>query len=233
MHRNARPLVAGAAAAILAVALPALADHLPGHSDGDPVFPVALPGQADFSGGAAWVSAIGPYGGSEITNARFDITYVSDGQTPASDILLNVGHLVDTGPGGIVYIETVVTGADLGFGSGSGTFHGTVETTDLNGVAVENFLVAPYSLVDVIIDATGGGIQGTGYFVDSFIYFDLGTTSDCPWDIDDDGIIGFSDLLELLAAWGTDPGGPPDFDGNGVVDFNDLLETLSRWGACP
>jgi hypothetical protein len=56
---------------------------------------------------------------------------------------------------------------------------------------------------------------------------------DCPWDLDDSNSVGISDLLGLLAAWGTDPGGPPDFDGSGRVDVRDLLALLASWGPCP
>ena len=50
---------------------------------------------------------------------------------------------------------------------------------------------------------------------------------------DGGGDVGTSDLLGLLAQWGTDPGGPPDFDGNGTVGTADLLALLANWGACP
>ena len=53
-----------------------------------------------------------------------------------------------------------------------------------------------------------------------------------PADLDGDGYIGASDLLILLAAWGTDPGGPPDLDGNGNVGAEDLLSLLADWGPC-
>ncbi len=56
--------------------------------------------------------------------------------------------------------------------------------------------------------------------------------SDCFGDVDGDGNVGASDLLALLAAWGTDPGGPPDFDGDGNVWASDLLALLSSWGSC-
>ena len=56
---------------------------------------------------------------------------------------------------------------------------------------------------------------------------------DCPADIDDDGNVGASDLLVLLAAWGSNPGGPPDFDGDGNVGASDLLALLVNWGPCP
>ncbi len=60
-------------------------------------------------------------------------------------------------------------------------------------------------------------------------------------DIDNDGdfdvgygngTVGILDLLVLLAAWGTDPGGPPDFDGDGMVGILDLLTLLANWGPC-
>ncbi len=40
------------------------------------------------------------------------------------------------------------------------------------------------------------------------------------------------DLLDLLAVWGSDPGGPPDFDGDGSVGIMDFLELLANWGPC-
>ena len=55
----------------------------------------------------------------------------------------------------------------------------------------------------------------------------------CPWDLNADGSVGILDLLSLLTAWGTDPGGPPDFDGDGNVGILDLLALLTNWGPCP
>ncbi|MHC5024434.1 MAG: right-handed parallel beta-helix repeat-containing protein, partial [Planctomycetota bacterium] len=54
----------------------------------------------------------------------------------------------------------------------------------------------------------------------------------CPWDLDGSGDVGITELLDLLEAWGTDPGGPPDFDGGGV-GITDLLALLAAWGPCP
>ncbi len=73
--------------------------------------------------------------------------------------------------------------------------------------------------------ATGGSQDVTGDGVP-----DECTT--CPWDLGGDGIVGITDLLALLAAWGTNPGGPPDFDGNGSVGITDLLDLLGNWGRC-
>ena len=55
----------------------------------------------------------------------------------------------------------------------------------------------------------------------------------CPWDLDDNGSVSVTDLLALLDAWGTNPGGPPDFNGDGDVNVADLLELLANWGPCP
>ncbi|MCZ6735989.1 MAG: FG-GAP repeat protein [Planctomycetota bacterium] len=71
----------------------------------------------------------------------------------------------------------------------------------------------------------GGSSSGSAYIFDP--------ACPCPWDLDGDGNVGILDLLALLAAWGTNPGGPPDFDGNGDVDVLDLQALEDNWGKCP
>ena len=56
------------------------------------------------------------------------------------------------------------------------------------------------------------------------------TCSNCP-DLDGDGV-GTTDLLMLLAACGSDPGGPPDLDSDGNVGVTDLLMLVAEWGSC-
>ncbi len=56
----------------------------------------------------------------------------------------------------------------------------------------------------------------------------------CPADADGDGSVGITDLLGLLAAWGSSD---PDHDiapegGDGVVNIADLLALLAAWGLC-
>ncbi len=53
----------------------------------------------------------------------------------------------------------------------------------------------------------------------------------CPADFDGDGMVGVSDLIEILCAWGN-KGGPEDLDGSGFVDIGDLLVLLETWGPC-
>ncbi len=55
----------------------------------------------------------------------------------------------------------------------------------------------------------------------------------CEADLDDNGSVGVSDLLSLLASWGPCKGCPADFDGNGNVGVSDLLALLANWGPCP
>jgi len=40
-------------------------------------------------------------------------------------------------------------------------------------------------------------------------------------------------IVLLLAASGTDPGGPSDLDDSGIVAASDLLALLANWGPCP
>ncbi len=58
----------------------------------------------------------------------------------------------------------------------------------------------------------------------------------CPWDLDDNEVVGVSDLLSLLASWGPCPPKadcPADFDGDEDVGVSDLLILLANWGLCP
>ncbi len=55
----------------------------------------------------------------------------------------------------------------------------------------------------------------------------------CPWDLNEDGTVGVSDLLSLLASWGPCKDCPSDFDDNGSVGASDLLALLANWGPCP
>ncbi len=55
----------------------------------------------------------------------------------------------------------------------------------------------------------------------------------CPADIDGDGNVGINDFLDLLAAWGPNPGHPADLDGDDVVGIVDFLQLLAQWGPCP
>lgn len=63
--------------------------------------------------------------------------------------------------------------------------------------------------------------------------FDL-LTPFCPADIDGDGMVGFSDILEILSNWGECFCEPclTDLDCDGMTGFSDILFVLSNWGDC-
>ena len=54
----------------------------------------------------------------------------------------------------------------------------------------------------------------------------------CP-DLDGDNMVGITDFLALLAAWGPNRGHPADYDGDGFVGISDFLLLLASWGDCP
>lgn len=234
--KNPRTIVVAASALLLglvAVTLPLQADHIPGHSNDDPIFPVPIPGEDIFNGGIIFVTAIGPLEGSEIFSTEFDITYVSDGATPASDMLIVVGFPTTT-----EYVELHVTGADLGFGDGPGTFTGTLTTDALNGITVGSFF-PPYSIVNLDIGAVNGQIDGVGYFEDSFINFDVaGDAGSCDGDANGDGVVDPLDTGYVLARFGCSVGAgnancdDADVNADGVVDPLDSGYVLARFGKC-
>jgi hypothetical protein len=79
------------------------------------------------------------------------------------------------------------------------------------------------------------GAEGTGT-----ISFDCAATA-CPQDCagGGDGNVDVTDLLQVLAEWGTPPPHECDVDpdgGDGVIDVADLLDVLAAWGVateCP
>lgn len=54
----------------------------------------------------------------------------------------------------------------------------------------------------------------------------------CAEDVDEDGIVGVTDLLAVLAAWESDDE-DADVNDDGIVDIADLLALLAKWGPCP
>ena len=81
-------------------------------------------------------------------------------------------------------------------------------------------------------------VAGKSKFELMHFRYRIGTTSfdeppeDCAADFDDDDIVGASDLLELLEAWGPCTSCEEDIDDNGTVGASDLLILLASWGVC-
>ena len=150
--------------AFLAATTPASAGHIPGHNDGDPVFPIPIP---DFDGGVVYGTMIGPEAGVRIVGTRFDVNFRSDGEMPASELLITFTAQVDND-----FRSMTVSGADLGFTSGAGDFQGTLQTDYFNG-EVWQFPNWPHSLPEIEIHSTQGGVPGVVQISNSFIYLDV------------------------------------------------------------
>ena len=61
--------------------------------------------------------------------------------------------------------------------------HGPLTTDALNGEAEGGLF--PFSTVNLEVGAINGQIDGVGYFVDSFITFDVAGENPCPADTDE------------------------------------------------
>ena len=57
------------------------------------------------------------------------------------------------------------------------------------------------------------------------------TLTDCPGDLNSDGVVDGTDLAPLLADWGAN-GSAADVNKDGTVNGIDLAELLSSWGIC-
>jgi hypothetical protein len=136
-----------------------------------------------YANQVTFIHFIGPDVGEVVTNSTLDLTWISDGSMPASELFLEFKITAD----GASHTWSV-TGADFGWGSGAGTFTGTLESSLLNGVASHGFF--PHSTIDLIIDRVGGG-GVTGQFMNSTLSMALqpdgsaycfgdGTGTACP-----------------------------------------------------
>ena len=51
----------------------------------------------------------------------------------------------------------------------------------------------------------------------------------CLSDLDGNGIVDVTDLLQVINQWGTGVG---DVQGDGTTDITDLLSIVDKWGLC-
>ena len=95
-----------------------------------------------------------------------------------------------------------------------------------------------YALSGTIGQSDAGTMSGAAFTLTGGFWTGAAnaSTPPCPADIDGSGTVDLSDLLIVLAAWGScaDPQAcPADLTGDGQVDLSDLLGVLAAWGACP
>ncbi len=82
----------------------------------------------------------------------------------------------------------------------------------------------------------GHGMNGTEEQFIPFFLEDCQVAPACDSDVDDDGIVGGSDLTRVLAEWGepaVPPGSGVDLNGDGIISGQDLAQILGFWGPCP
>ena len=81
-----------------------------------------------LSGSIIFATLSGPLAGPTVVHSELDLTFVTNGMSNASDVVLHFKVTVDD-----VFMEWVVQGSDLGWGTGPGTFSGTIDTDQLFG----------------------------------------------------------------------------------------------------
>jgi hypothetical protein len=106
-----------------------------------------------------------------------------------------------------------------------------VAQVSLNASEAKSFfgVSCPAGIGRINLAGVGPGGEGGGELVDNIEVWN----ASCAADLDGDDIVGITDLLLLLAAWGPAKDDPADFDGDGVVGITDLLDLLANWGPCP
>ncbi len=160
------------------------------------------------------------------------------------------GGMVGLGdlPGGIFESRANSVSADGSLVVGQGTSSSGLEAfiwDDVNGmqslqVVLEAQLgssLTGWTLTDAVgISADGSTIVGFGNnpsgFQEAYVAVILPLDL-CLGDVSGDGNVNVTDLLDLLAAWGPNPGHPADINGDGNVNVTDLLALLGAWGVCP
>ena len=95
-----------------------------------------------------FASLIGPKVGETIAHTTLDIQWESNGVFPPSELLLDFRVFVNGGSSK----SWTVTGADLGWGAGAGTYFGQLDTDELNGVAWH--FIAPDAIIDSRFSST-------------------------------------------------------------------------------
>jgi hypothetical protein len=87
----------------------------------------------------------------------------------------------------------------------------------------------------VAIDGNNAIVGAPFHEPDGYAELFVGMTSacECIADISGDGIVGVTDLLSVIAAWGTCVSCDADLNGDGIVNVSDLLTVISFWGNCP
>ncbi len=177
---------------------------------------------SDVDGGTTILSSLGLDASDPEAYISYDRWYSNtEGDDPANDVF--VIEVSDNLGATWVPLETVgPSGPEVS----GGWIHKAFRVADIPGITNTSLFRIRFTASDL---GAGSIVEAA---VDHVMIRSLFCTTSCPADLDGSGDVGVTDLLALLAAWGTNPGGPPDLDGNGTVNVNDLLALLGAWGSC-
>ncbi len=100
-----------------------------------------------------------------------------------------------------------------------------------NRVLIASLTMDPAESAEGTLSVTYNDAEGRPIYATAS--FDTTEPADtCTGDLNGDGVVDVSDLLQLLGNWGSCPGCDADFNDDGVVDVSDLLLLLGNWGSC-
>jgi hypothetical protein len=218
-----------------------------GDGDGDAGRPVVVSGVGFRNGWDGWsYGESGPFGdlaigGRNVYPVDFDSTGaardISNNLTQEFDpSVFGVGQAVDVPSGEIMPTLTTLT------------FTLAVDDPDVQCYlrsAVDDGLV---SLLVSSLHAAGEQGQGGAAYPDwimkdnALVFVGLADAaglemtvevvepSGIEGDVDGDGLVGVTDLLDVISDWGRCPCCPTDLNDDGFVDVNELLNVISNWG---
>jgi|GEM_PF-3200792 len=109
------------------------------------------------------------------------------------------------------------------------TIRGNLASISGSGIASEADMT-PTLQANLICSNSGTQEQISGNWINGGDNSVVDTCLECPADLDGSGQVDVNDLLDMLAAYGTDDQG--DCDGDADTDVNDLLVLIEAWGEC-
>jgi len=219
--------------------------HVEGGQDLDPGQEVALSGayfRGDYDGWSfGETGSFGPLGVG--TRNAYPIDFDADGLV--RDISNNVLNEFQPNLFGVGIAEGVAPG-ELVPGLTTFTFDLDVEDPDIQCYLRTSL---DDGLVSLIVSSFHGGSQdGSGSYPqwimkdNSLVFVGLADAaglqmtvevvepSGVDGDVDGDGTVGVTDLLDVISDWGRCPCCPTDMNDDGFVDVNELLNVISNWG---
>ena len=106
------------------------------------------------------------------------------------------------------------------------------ETVDDPPLAFENVpfdvptIVPPGQTAHLLLSANADSAASSN---SGTLYIEAHGQRSLPGDVDGDGIVGITDLLAVIAAWGPCSGCSEDINADGTVNVSDVLAVIANW----